>query len=579
MTCRVTGGKASPIAREPGGATEVDILGINCFSHDTAACLLRDGRIVALAEEERFNRERHTKRFPHQSIELCLREGGIGINQVDFVGFAHRPGLDLARGAIDALRRRAPKRLAIQAAVDAKLARKELAFRARWGYRGRIVHVGHHDAHAGSAFFPSPFEEAAVLTLDRGGDFLSTTLQHGRGSRLRRLAQVRNPDSLGEVYSALTWYLGFEPNADEGKTMGLAPYGRDKLVSDLADLIQVTPDGLFRVNLDWFTYQKEGGWLSRRFLERYGPPRLPESAIRELHEDLAFAVQDLMENVAIHVARGLRRRTGSANLCLAGGVALNSVMNTRLLREAGFEHIFIQPAASDAGNSLGAALWIWHHRLGRPRTGSAEMRHAFWGAEYGERQYAAALEGHGLAVRRVADPADEAARLLAGSRVVGWFQGRAEIGPRALGARSILADPRQPETKDIVNARVKRREGFRPFAPSVLDDQGPAYFDAYYPNPFMLLVQPVRAEQRHAIPAVTHVDGTARLQTVTEADNPAYHRLIARFSARTGVPVVLNTSFNLRGEPIVHTPAEAVTDFLRSGIDALLLGPFLAEKS
>jgi carbamoyltransferase len=557
----------------------VDILGINCFSHDTAACLLRDGSIVALAEEERFNRERHTKRFPDQAIEFCLREGGIGIKDVDVVGFAHRPGLDLARGAIDALRRRAPKRLAIQAAVDANLARKELDFRARWGYRGRISHVGHHDAHAGSAFFPSPFKEAAVLTLDRGGDFLSTTLQHGRGSRLRRLAQVRNPDSLGEVYSALTWYLGFQPNADEGKTMGLAPYGRAKLVSAFADLLSTTPDGLFRVNLDWFAYHKEGGWLSRRFLDRYGPPREPESEIRALHEDLAFAVQDLLEQVAVHVARDLRRRTGSANLCLAGGVALNSVMNTRLLREAGFEHIFIQPAASDAGNSLGAALWIWHHQLGRPRTGNGAMAHAFWGPEYGERECATALEGHGLAVRRVADPADEAARLLAESRVVGWFQGRAEIGPRALGARSILADPRRSETKDIVNARVKRREGFRPFAPSVLDEHGAAYFEAYYPNPFMLLVQPVRAEQRDSIPAVTHVDGTARLQTVTAAGNPDYHRLIDRFAARTGVPVVLNTSFNLRGEPIVHTPAEAVTDFLRSGMDALVLGPFLVERT
>jgi carbamoyltransferase len=254
-------------------------------------------------------------------------------------------------------------------------------------------------------------------------------------------------------------------------------------------------------------------------------------------------------------------------------------MNTRLLREAGFEHIFIQPAASDAGNSLGAALWIWHHQLGRPRTGNGAMAHAFWGPEYGERECATALEGHGLAVRRVADPADEAARLLAESRVVGWFQGRAEIGPRALGARSILADPRRSETKDIVNARVKRREGFRPFAPSVLDEHGAAYFEAYYPNPFMLLVQPVRAEQRDSIPAVTHVDGTARLQTVTAAGNPDYHRLIDRFAARTGVPVVLNTSFNLRGEPIVHTPAEAVTDFLRSGMDALVLGPFLVERT
>jgi carbamoyltransferase len=553
------------------------LLGINCFSHDTAACLLADGRLVAFAEEERFNRERHTKRFPDQAIEFCLAQAGIGIGEVDVVAFAHRPGLDLARGVADALARRAPKRLAVQAYVDANLLRKEAAFRARWRYRGRVEHVGHHDAHAASAFFPSPFERAAVLTLDRGGDFLSTTLQAGAGPRLTRLAQVRNPDSLGEVYSALTWYLGFEPNADEGKTMGLAPYGRDKLVPELADLVRRTPDGLFRVNLAWFAYHREGGWLSRQFLDRYGPPREPESTITEHHQDLAFAVQDLLEETALHLARALRRRSGSPDLCLAGGVALNSVMNRRLLEEAGFERIFVQPAASDAGNALGAALWVWHQRLGRPR-GEA-MTHAYHGAAFDERAAADALAGHGLEVRPVADPAEEAARLLADGRIVGWFQGRAEVGPRALGARSILADPRRAETKDIVNARVKRREAFRPFAPSVLDERGPEFFAGYRSNPFMLLVQPVRADRRDQIPAVTHVDGTARLQSVTAGDSPLYHRLISRFADRTGVPVVLNTSFNLRGEPIVHRPAEAVADFLRSDLDALFLGNLLATKT
>jgi carbamoyltransferase len=555
----------------------VRVLGINCFSHDTAACLLEDGRLVALAEEERFNRERHTKRFPDQAIGFCLGLAGIGMGEVDVVALAHRPGLDLARGVADALARRAPKRLAVQAYVDANLLRKEAMFRARWRYRGRITHVGHHDAHAASAFYPSPFERAAVLTLDRGGDFLSTTLQVGAGSRLARLAQLRNPHSLGELYSALTWYLGFEPNADEGKTMGLAPYGTDKLVGELAGLVQRTPDGLFRVNLGWFAYHREGGWLSRAFLDRYGPPRAPESAITERDQDLAFAVQDLLEETALHLGRTLRQRSGLPDLCLAGGVALNSVMNTRLLGEAGFARIFIQPAASDAGNALGAALWVWHQQLGRPR-GEA-MTHAFHGADWTEAEQAAALAGTGLEVRQVADPASEAARLLADGRIVGWFQGRAEVGPRALGARSILADPRRADTRDIVNARVKRREAFRPFAPSVLDEYGPDWFDNYAPNPFMLLVQPVRPERRAQIPAVTHVDGTARLQSVTAAEHPLYHRLISRFAAHTGVPVILNTSFNLRGEPIVHRPAEAVSDFLASDMDALFLGHLLATKT
>jgi carbamoyltransferase len=554
----------------------LQVLGVNCFSHDTSACLLRDGRIVAFVEEERFNRERHTKRFPDTAIAFCLEQGGIGLNEVEVVAFAHRPGLDFARGALDALRRGSPKRLAVQAYVDANLTRKELGFRRRWGYRGKVVHVGHHDAHAAAAFYSSPFEEAAVLTLDRGGDFLSTTLQHGRGSRLRQLAAVRNPDSLGEVYTALTWYLGFAPDADEGKVMGLAPYGEDKLVAELSELLRLEPDGRFRVNLDWFAYQREGGWLSRRFTARYGPPRVPESELTELHENLAYAVQDLIEEAALHVARSLRQRSGSPNLCLGGGVALNSVMNARLLQEAGFEHVFIQPAASDAGNALGACQWVWHHQLGMPR--EQPMEHAFWGPEFGTRACEEALERRGLEAEQVADAPAEAARLLAEGRIVGWFQGRAEVGPRALGARSILADPRHAEMKDVVNARVKRREAFRPFAPSVLDERGPQWFGRYYPNPFMLLVLPVLPERRGRIPAVTHVDGSARLQTVTRDANRPFHRLIAEFERRTGVPVVLNTSFNLRGEPIVLRPDEAVHDFLASDMDALFLGDLLVRK-
>jgi len=553
-----------------------DILGVNCFSHDTAACLLREGRIVAFAEEERFNRERHTKRFPDTAIAWCLEQGGVGLNDVDAVTFGHRPGLDFARGALDALRRAAPKRLAVQAATDANLARKELTFRRRWGFRGRIVHVGHHDAHAAATFYPSPFDEAAVLTLDRGGDFLSTTMQHGQGARLRELAAVRNPDSLGEIYSAFTWYLGFLPNADEGKVMGLAPYGEDKLVPELAGMVRHTPDGAFRVNFDWFGYQRQSGWFSRRFSDRFGPPRRPESELTELHQNLAYAVQDVIEEAALHVARRLRQRTGSRNLCLGGGVALNSVMNARLLREAGFEHVFVQPAASDAGNALGAALWLWHQRLGNPR--QEVMEHAFWGPEFSLRACEEALERRGLRAEQVHDAPAQAATMLAESRIVGWFQGRAEVGPRALGNRSILADPRRAGMKDVVNARVKRREAFRPFAPSVLHERGTHWFQDYYPNPFMLLVLPVRPERRELIPAVTHVDGSARLQTVTPAFNRRFHRLIVEFERRTGVPVVLNTSFNLRGEPIVLTPDEAVHDFLASDMDALFLGDLLVRK-
>lgn len=552
------------------------ILGINCFSHDTAACLLVDGQVVALCEEERFNRDQHTRRFPDQAIASCLKMGNLEMSQVEVVAFAHHPLVDFARGAADAVSRAAPKRLAAQAYTDGRLVARELAFRRRWGYRGRVARVGHHQAHAAATFFASPFEQAAVLTLDRGGDFLSTTLGTGRGNRLATLAQVRNPHSLGEVYSALTGYLGFRPNADEGKVMGLAPYGTTKAVHDISELIVLQPGGRFRVDLSWFGYQREGRPLSRAFLDRHGPPREPESEITEHHQDLAYAIQDLTEEAGLHVARALRAITASPRLCLSGGVALNSVMNGRILAEAGFDDVFVQPAASDAGNALGAALWVWHQELGHPRDWS--MTHAYWGESWSDAELTGAYGRAGLMHRRVADPAGEAAALLNQGRVVGWFQGRAEAGPRALGARSILADPRREEMRDVVNARVKRREWFRPFAPSVCHEQGADYFEGYHPSPFMLLVLPVRPDRRSVIPAVSHVDGTARVQSVTEAASPLFHRLIHRFGELTGVPVVLNTSFNLRGEPMVHRPAEAVADFLASEMDALFLGPYLAEK-
>ena len=552
------------------------ILGVNCFSHDTSACLLVDGRVAAIGEEERFNRDQHTKSFPDAAIEFCLRTAGLEVNDLTAVAFAQHPLIDLGRGVADAISRVAPKRLAAQTYTDLRLIGKERYFRRRWGYRGRLVHVGHHEAHAASAFFASPYDQAAVLTLDRGGDYLSTTFSIGQGNRLHNIWSVRNPHSLGEVYTAVTWYLGFRPNADEGKVMGLAPYGSDRLVDDFRDVIRLRPDGRFAVNFRWFGYQRDRAAVSRRFRSRYGSPRVPESELTARDKDLAYAVQQVTEECALHVATALRRRSSTANLCLAGGVALNSVLNYRLLTETGFEDAFIQPAASDAGNALGAALWVHHQVLGLPR--GWVMEHPFWGPEHTGADVAAALDRAGLRYRPVSDPPAAAARLVAAGNVVGWFQGRAEIGPRALGARSILADPRRAEMRDVVNDRVKRREWFRPFAPSILHERGPDYFDGYRPNHFMLLVEPIRADRREEIPAVTHVDGTGRLQSVTAEFSPGYHRLISEFDRITGVPVVLNTSFNVRGEPIVSRPDEAVADFLGSEMDALVIGPYAVEK-
>lgn len=560
----------------------MNILGINSFAHDTAACLVVDGIPVAFVEEERLNRDKHTKAFPDLAIRWCLDQAGLEMRDIDVVAFSHEAGVDFRRGAVDAVKKLphplAAKRLAAQAYVDTNLVRKQQSFVKRWGYRGRTVNVGHHLAHAASAFFASPFDSAAVLTLDRGGDFLSTTVGRGKGNRLTIEREVRNPDSLGEIYTAITWYLGFLPNCDEGKVMGLAPYGRDRLAAEFKDLIQLTPDGLFEVNLQWFRYQLEGGYLSKRFIERWGPPRAPRSELTQHHEDVAYALQDVTEEAGLHLTRALHAATGEKNLALAGGVALNSVMNARLLNETPFEDIFIQASAGDAGNALGAALYVWHHLMDKPREWS--MTHPFLGPEPTDADYRRAVENSAdLGWREVADPAAEAAKMIADGKIVGWFSGRAEIGPRALGARSILADPRKAEMKDIVNARVKHREGFRPFAPAVLHEDGDEYFENYHLNPFMLLVLPVRPDKRGAIPAVTHVDGTGRLQSVTRDGFGQFYRLISEFKALTGVPVVLNTSFNIMGEPIVNRPEEAIHDFLNTGMDALFVGPYLAEKT
>jgi carbamoyltransferase len=553
------------------------ILGVNFFSHDTAACLLVDGRPVLLVEQERLNRDMHTKQYPDGAIDLCLAAAGATIADVDAVAVAQRPAADLARGSADAIARRAPKRLAAQTFIDARLMTRVLHLRRRWKFRGPVRHIGHHDAHAAGCFFASPFEQAGVLTIDRGGDFLSTTLGEGQASHIRPLAQIRNPHSLGELYTAVTSHLGFRAGSDEGKVMGLAPYGSADLVPAMRETVRFLPDGLFEIDLRWFGYYREGAPVSPLFVDRFGPPRVPESELDQRHKDVAYAVQEVLEEAAVHVGRGLRDRVTTPNLCLSGGVALNSVMNRRLLMDCGFEDIFIQPAASDAGNALGAALWVWHVIMGRPRDWS--MTHAYFGREWADHEIKAAFADRNVEYRTAHDPAALAARLVSESKVVGWFQGRAEIGPRALGARSILADPRRADMRDIVNHQVKRREWFRPFAPSVLEEHAADYFEGYHANPFMLIVQPVKPNRRDEIPAVTHVDGTARLQTVSKSANPEYHRLISEFRRLTGVPVVLNTSFNLRGEPMVHRPEEAIDDYLRSGMDAVIIGDHVAEKA
>lgn len=558
----------------------MNILGINCFSHDTSACLLKDGQIIAFAEEERFNREKHTRDFPDRAIKFCLDEAGIEIDEVDYLGFPFRPGLDLSRGLVDFVQGFpwSYRRFVGQLIFDAALFKKVFDFKSKYGYQKKIIFVGHHEAHCASSFFVSPFEEAAILSIDRGGDYLSTYLAAGRGNDFQVVKYIKNPNSLGSVYTTVTSYLGFKPNSDEGKVMGLAPYGRPTYLADFQNLIHLDNDGAFKINLSYFTYHRLGGYgVSQKFVNKFGPAREPESKLDSRHEDLAWALQKVTEDAAVHLADYLYRKVKSNNLCLTGGVALNSVMNATILEKTPFREVFIQPSANDAGTSLGAALYIWHKILGNPR--NFEMRHAYFGPAFSNDEIEKTLVDYKVKFNYVKNPAKRGAELIAQSKILGWLQGRMEVGPRALGNRSILADPRLPEMKDILNQRVKHREGFRPFAPSVIEEEAEDYFENYYPSPFMLLVSSVKQEKRREVPAICHVDGTGRPQTVHPETNPLYWELISEFKKLTDVPMVLNTSFNVRGEPIVCTPGDALKCFLSTQMDALIMGNYLVEKN
>ena len=560
----------------------MNVLGINCLAHDTSAALVVDGQVVAFVEEERLSREKHTWAFPDRAIRWCLDTGGLGIGQIDVVTFDYRPALDYARGmAYDILPNlpRSAKHWAKQTYVDGRHVWRARDFRKRWGYRGRIRFIEHHRTHAAAAFLSSPFDRAIALSIDRGGDYLSTAAYLCEGTQMTEITRVRNPHSLGELYSAVTWWLGFKPNYDEGKVMGLASFGRPTYLEDFRSMVHVRPDGEFRIDLSWAGWDTEHGnaWVSPRFLKRFGPQRLRDEPLSAHHEDVAHGVQAIIEEAALNLARDAARRYGhKLGLCLAGGVALNSVMNARLLTEGPFAEVYIPAPCGDAGNAIGGALLAWHEDTGKPR--GWQMEHAYLGPEFSTQAIRSALEERKLTYREVPDPSGEAARLLAEGKITGWFQGRAEAGPRALGNRSILADPRPGHMKDTINAQVKHREPFRPFAPSVLAEEAPAWFEPVAPSPFMLLCLPIRPECRSRIPAVTHVDGTGRLQTVTEVANPPFRRLIEAFHRRTGVPMVLNTSFNDQGEPIVCSPGEAIRTFFSTGLDALVIGPYVLEK-
>ena len=564
----------------------MDIVGLAAYAHDSAACLVRDGVPVALAEEERFNREKHTDVFPAGALRFCLAQGGIALSQVDEVALSWDPWYRFER-RLWIVARYAPRSLDFSGHHRRKwrsltrvpgLLQHELG-----GGRFRFRFIRHHLTHAASAFYATPHEDAAILSVDAAGEWATAVYAVGSGNRIRILGEIPYPHSLGFAYGAITQVLGFRLCSDEGKVMGLAPYGKPRHRELFRRIIRfdegasISSGRGLRLDLSYFQHHLgKGFYPSARLVAELGGCRAKDEPLDDRHADIAYGIQERCEEVMLAMARKLHEATRSPRLCLAGGVSLNSVANGKILAHGPYQEVFAQPAANDAGGALGASLYVAHAIHDQPRR--FVMDHASFGPEYSDRELEAAVKASGLPHARRASIERDTARLIAAGKIVAWFQGRMEWGPRALGNRSILADPRRADMKEILNARVKHREAFRPFAPAVLAESAGEYFESDYPSPFMLLVSAVKESRRADLPAITHVDGTARVQTVTERANPAFHRLLSELGRITGVPVVLNTSFNVMGQPIVCTPAEAIECFRGTGIDQLALGPFLLWK-
>ncbi len=583
------------------------ILGISAFYHDSAAALVRDGEIVAAAQEERFSRKKHDERFPKHAVAYCLKEAGISIKDVDYVAFYEKPFLKFER-LLQSYFSTAPRGFASFIRAMPLWLKEKLWMKAviakELDFDGKILFPEHHESHAASAFYPSPFERAAILTMDGVGEWATTTFGVGHGNTFEMLGEIDFPHSLGLLYSAFTYYAGFKVNSGEYKLMGLAPYGEPKY-RDLIEreLVDVKDDGSFTMNMNYFNYVSGLTMTNEKFHNLFGgPPRKSEDKLTEKDMDIARSIQDVVEDIVLRMARHVRKVTGERYLCLAGGVALNCVANGKLLREKVFEDIWIQPASGDAGGALGAALAVWYQYLGNKRTVPAKgdmMRGAYLGPEFSNEEIRAFLDGKRIPHRYIKKEdalLAEVVRALAGEKVIGWLNGRMEFGPRALGTRSILGDARSEKMQSVMNLKIKFRESFRPFAPSVLASRVSEYFELDRPSPYMLLVADVvRAkrfpakreklfgldrlhEKRSSIPAVTHVDYSARVETVHPDTNPRYHRLLEAFARETGCPVIVNTSFNVRGEPIVCTPEDAYRCFMRTDMDYLVMGNYILDK-
>ena len=592
----------------------MNILGISCYFHDAAAALIKDGVLVAAAEEERFSRIKHDYEFPENAIEFCLRTGGIEKGDIDYVMFFEKPFIKFERLLLCSMQTfpRSMKlfREAMVTWLGDKLWVKHLLLKKLGVPSSKVLFSEHHLSHAASSFYCSPFEEAAILTVDGVGEWTTAAVGVGKGTDIKLIKEIRFPHSLGLLYSAFTAFLGFEVNEGEYKVMGMAPFGRPDYVDKVYELVHVDEDGGFELDMDYFSFHYSSEkTFSKKFEKLFGTPRdqkahffTPSTGYpsyfgdrpsdfdelgrqNQYYADIAASIQAVTEQIMVKMANYAYRETGLGKLCMAGGVALNSVANRKILSGTPFDDIYIQPAAGDGGGAVGAALYGYHALLGQPR--KFVMEHAYWGEEHSAQDTEEFLTENNIPYEKIGDDRKLIERVVDGltqGKVIGWHQGRFEWGPRALGNRSIIADPRRADMKDIVNVKIKFREPFRPFAPSVLVERAGDYFaldhpEKHYPARFMLYVTDVHENKRDVLPAITHVDGTGRLQTVTKELNPKYYSLIETFGEATGVPVVLNTSFNLKGEPIVNTPGEAFNSFSKSGMDMLVLGNYIVDKN
>lgn len=584
------------------------ILGISAFYHDSAACLVKDGDILSAAQEERFTRKKHDHNFPQKAIEFCLKDAGIKADQIDLVAFYDKPFLKFER-LLETYLTFAPVGIksfikAMPLWIKEKLWMKEM-IKDKLGYTGKVIFPEHHESHAASAFYPSPFNKAAILTMDGVGEWTTTSYGIGDGNDFQLFADIKFPHSLGLLYSALTYYTGFKVNSGEYKVMGLAPYGEPKYKKLIYDhLIDVKEDGSFRMNMDYFNYCQGLTMTNEKFNKLFeGPPRIPETNLTQKEMDIARSLQEVTEEIVLKIGSHVYKETKLKNLCLAGGVALNCVANGRLLREGPFENIWIQPAAGDAGGALGAALIGWYKYQNNPRNTDEKtdsQKGSYLGPKFDENDIHSFIQSFNLSAKKYNDDEliENVANLINSEKVIGWFDGKMEFGPRALGSRTIIGDARSPKMQATMNIKIKFREGFRPFAPSVLYEKVNDYFEIEKESPYMLLTADVKKERRvpmtdeqkkkwgieklnivrSDIPAITHVDYSARLQTVHKETNPRYHKLISKFEEKTGCAVIINTSFNVRGEPIVCTPEDAYKCFMRTNMDYLVLGNYILDK-